>query len=164
MLHVCLRGQFPHFSVSRRNTTTTKILTYFSNAGDVPYLTGCGGSQNQQWTIKGDGTISTYDGRMCLDMKGGTGLFLQVWECTQDNRNQQWRGRDQGGISWWDYPICLRTTTRSRPQDGLQLETDLCITCVEASNVTFVSSLTPATQGQQQSKYVFVHHFSAVRD
>ena len=144
VLYVCLRGQFPHFSVSRQKTTTTKILTYFSANGDVPYASGCVGAENQLWTIKGDDTISTYDGAKCLETQNGGGP-LQVWECTPGKPFQKWRRYGQTNINWMDHPLCLQTTGTPRitdskgTTDGVEVKFDFCNSCVEASNVCLIT-------------------------
>ena len=161
MLHVCLRGQFPHFSVSCRNTRTTKILTYFSANGDVPYVTGCAGAENQQWTMKGDGTISTYDGSMCLDSKDGLGKTLQVWACTSGNTNQKWKRYNKTNINWRKHALCLQTTGTARISNGSvtpnsgEVVIDDCDLYVEASGVCLITdSGNPGTRSRNARSHL----------
>ena len=105
-LHVCLSGQLPYFSISYRKTTTKKILTYFRNNGAVPNIFTREGGQSQLWTFNNDGTIAAYDGRMCLDVKGGAGEDVQVWECSGGD-SQRWERFKELGIKWVNSNRCL---------------------------------------------------------
>ena len=87
------RGQRPYFALSRRKTTTTKVLTYFSNFNGSPVIIReCTVTFDQHWNFNGS-AITLFDGSMCLDLTNGdnfNGAGLQIWECSATNPNQQW--------------------------------------------------------------------------
>ena len=134
-LHVCLSGQFPCFPVSRRKTTTTKILTYFSNNGAVPVVIDCfPHDPSQIWTFNNSsGTLSAYDGKMCLDVKDGTGVAFQLLECVPGSDNQKWGSFFHNALSWLNHNRCLERT------NPITVEFRDCNECVEASNVCLIT-------------------------
>ena len=84
-----------------------KILTYFRNNGDAPVVATRQGSQSQLWTFNNDRTITVFDGQMCLDVKGGAGEDVQVWECLPGSGDQQWERFKELGIKWVNSNRCL---------------------------------------------------------
>ncbi|MGF1427751.1 ricin-type beta-trefoil lectin domain protein [Kitasatospora sp. LaBMicrA B282] len=73
--------------------TLGKCLTAAgSSAGSWVTLSSCGGT-GQQWTAEPDGTLTTADSGLCLDVYGGgtaDGTRLDVWPCGDHQANQAW--------------------------------------------------------------------------
>ena len=133
--HVCLSGQFPYFPVSRRNTTATKILTYFSANGYKPVFFDCLGGESQFWSFTEDHTITAYGGKTCLDVKDGAGVALQAWECFPGNDNQKWWLYYNSTIGWLNHNRCLERV----PGDPITVIIKDCSECVEASHVCLIT-------------------------
>jgi endo-1,4-beta-xylanase len=61
-------------------------------AGTRLQVWDCSGGTNQQWVINGNGTISSAQTGMCLDVNGGgtaNGSAVIVWSC-HGGANQRW--------------------------------------------------------------------------
>ena len=135
----------PHFSASGRKTTTTKILTYFRNQNGSPVvLDNCTGSQDQEWTFRG-GTISAYNGTMCLEVPGGSnddGVKLQICGCSPTNVNQQWHWPTDTlcpmHIEWKNHQRCLDLTDGILTS-GTEAQIWDCIGYVKAFNIRLIT-------------------------
>lgn len=63
-------------------------------------LAGCSDVEGQRFTMRSDGSITTYDGAMCLDAsgaKGNDGDAIIIWPC-KGSTNQLWRRSSSGEI------------------------------------------------------------------
>ena len=128
----CLRGQDSYFSLPRRKTTTTKLLTYFSNCNGSPIIIcDCTGKDDQRWSFNNHGAITAYGGKKCLDVTDGVdsnGVKIQLWDCSEGtNVNQRWDygilGSPMNGnhLRWSSHQRCLdipnvNTTNGNRVQ------------------------------------------------
>ena len=116
----CLRGQGSYSSVPRRKTTTTKILTYFSNSNGSPIIIyDCTGEDDQRWSFNNHGAITAYSGKKCLDVTDGVnsnGVKIQLWDCLEEkNVNQRWDygplvAQFANHLSWSSHWRCLDLT------------------------------------------------------
>ena len=150
--------------ISPFHDLTTKILTSFSNSNGSPVvITDCTGSNDQLWTFK-NGAVTAYGGTKCLDATDGVnsnGVKLQIWDCWPSSVNQQWWWTGDNHLAWTNHGRCVDLTDGSLA-NGNRVQIWDCSGCVEA--FVFASSLTPVSQRQRQSKYIFAHHFFAVRE
>jgi hypothetical protein len=63
-------------------------------------LATCSDAAGQQFTMRSDGSITTYDGAMCLDASGGRGNdgdAIIIWPC-KGSTNQLWQHHSSGEI------------------------------------------------------------------
>ena len=122
-----------YFSLPRRKTTTTKILTYFSNYNGSPVVMGeCAFGHDNRWTFQ-DGTITMYNGTKCLDVTDGedsNGVKVQIWDCVPGNVNQQWSYVGNFHLTWADSDRCLDVTNGNRT-NGNRVQIWDCSKCVE---------------------------------
>jgi hypothetical protein len=53
----------------------------------------CNGGTNQQWNLNSDGTITSVQSGLCLDVTGAStanGALVELWTCNGGG-NQQWK-------------------------------------------------------------------------
>ncbi|MET8144269.1 ricin-type beta-trefoil lectin domain protein [Sphaerisporangium sp. NPDC005288] len=63
-----------------------------TNAGARVVINGCSGGTNQQWNLNADGTVTSVQSNLCLDVTGeatANGTLVEVWSCT-GGANQRW--------------------------------------------------------------------------
>jgi beta-glucanase (GH16 family) len=93
--------------------------------GTAVQLWTCNGSNAQQWTRPGDGTIRALG--KCLDVPGGStanGAQLEIWDCNGTGA-QQWRVESAGDIVNVPANKCL-DVTGSNSADGTRTQISDC--------------------------------------
>jgi len=122
----------------------------------------CTGGDGQLWTFK-NGAVTAYGGTKCLEVTDGVnsnGVKLQIWDCGSTNVNQQWFWASDNHLSWTNHGRCLDLTD-GNPANGNRVQIWDCNGCVEAFNTCLITD--SCTQGQRQSKHVYIHLFFSVK-
>lgn len=81
------------------------------------------GKAGQLWSFQPDGTMRTEGD--CLDVVGGSGPQVQLWNCVRGDANQQWRQLSDGRLQNPRSGKCL-AFPGTTPASGVRLVIESC--------------------------------------